>query len=905
MTPSPPEKTDPAAEGQGDDTATLPLLPTRDLVLFPRMVAPVFVGRERSISAIEAAFAAQGPLILCAQREAAVEDPALEDLRSVGVRARVLQLFRLPDGSVKALVEGDERVRAERVVTRDPHLVVEYVPIESPDTRTTRARSLARRVSDEFVRYVGLHPQLADEAQFVVQQADDAGELADIVAAHLQIEAGEKQALLETVSTQQRLLALLESLAEENAVLGIEREIGLKVQQRVEGAQRQMLLHEKLRVLRDEIEEGGDVADDDLAGYAQRAAEAQLSPAARRLVTRELTKLKQAPALSPEVAVIRGFLDTVLDLPWGRLAPVEVDVAKVARHLARTHHGLDDVKDRILEYLAVCRMRADAAQARGDAAGESEDQPATIICLTGPPGTGKSSVAQSIAAALGRPFVRVALGGVRDEAEIRGHRRTYVGAMPGRIVEGLAKAGVDNPVMLLDELDKLDSDWRGSPAAALMEVLDPAHNHAFRDNYLEAEYDLSRVFFIATANDVDAVPATLYDRLEVIHLSGYTLSEKLAIARRHLLPRVARDSGLGRRDVRFARGVLPAIVRGYTREAGVRELERALRRIDRKVARRHLEDGLPLPATVGAGDLRGYLGEAVWTEAELPRAARVGESLGLAYTTDGGEVLTVEATIARGRGELLLTGQLGEVMQESASTAWGHLLSRVDQDAELCRLVAGSSCHTPEGLDLTNRDVRVHVPEGAVPKDGPSAGLALAVAMLSALGQVPVRPRVAMTGEITLGGRILRVGGLREKLLAAGRSGVRTVLLPAANRSTVEELPSDLTAKLRLVYVDSLREALPHVFAQAGVTRRAFRGHNETRTPGSGPKYAGEGTMHEHEHEHNHQTPGSTEEPGVDAGSGALEKHCSQCGSLIEGSDEFCQVCAVEYSGGEAPDDKA
>ena len=535
MTPSLPEKTDPAAEGQGDDTATLPLLPTRDLVLFPGMVAPVFVGRERSISAIEAAFAAQGPLILCAQREAAVEDPALEDLRSVGVRARVLQLFRLPDGSVKALVEGDERVRAERVVTRDPHLVVEYVPIESPGTRTTRARGLARRVSDEFVHCVGLHPQLAGEAQFVVQQADDAGGLADIVAAHLQIEAGEKQALLETVSTQLRLLALLESLAEENAVLGIEREIGLKVQQRVEGAQRQMLLHEKLRVLRDEIEEGGDVADDDLAGYAQRAAEAQLSPAARRLVTRELTKLKQAPALSPEVAVIRGFLDTVLDLPWGKLAPVEVDVAKVARHLARTHHGLDDVKDRILEYLAVCRMRADAAQARGDAAGESEDQPATIICLTGPPGTGKSSVAQSIAAALGRPFVRVALGGVRDEAEIRGHRRTYVGAMPGRIVEGLAKAGVDNPVMLLDELDKLDSDWRGSPAAALMEVLDPAHNHAFRDNYLEAEYDLSRVFFIATANDVDAVPATLYDRLEVIPLSGYTMTEKLAIARRHLL----------------------------------------------------------------------------------------------------------------------------------------------------------------------------------------------------------------------------------------------------------------------------------------------------------------------------------------------------------------------------------
>ena len=599
MTPNPPEQTELNGEGQGGPQAALPLLPTRELVLFPRMVAPIFVGRERSISAIEAAFSGQTALILCAQREAAVEEPSFDDLRPVGVRARVLQLFKLPDGSVKALVEGDERVRTERLVASDPHFLVSYAPVESTGVGTARARSLARRVTDEFVRYVQLHPQLADEAQFVVQQAADADELADIVAAHLQTETGEKQALLEIVDTQQRLLALLESLAEENAVLGIEQEIGLKVQQRIEGAQRQMLLHEKLRVLRDEIEEAGESADEDLAGYLERAAEAGLSPAARKLVTRELTKLRQAPPMSPEIAVIRGFLDTVLELPWGRLAPADVDVPGVARHLERTHDGLKDVKDRILEYLAVCRLRADASRKTGEPA-DAADQPATILCLAGPPGTGKSSVAQSIADALGRPFVRVALGGVRDEAEIRGHRRTYIGAMPGRIVDGLAKAGVDNPVMLLDELDKLDSDWRGNPAAALMEVLDPAHNHAFRDNYLEAEYDLSRVFFIATANDVDAIPATLYDRLEVIHLSGYTLAEKLSIARRHLLPRVARDTGLRRGDVRFGRGALPAIVRGYTREAGVRELERALRRVDRKLARRHLEEGLAFPATVAA-----------------------------------------------------------------------------------------------------------------------------------------------------------------------------------------------------------------------------------------------------------------------------------------------------------------
>ncbi len=818
-------------EGQGGRSATLPLLPTRELVLFPKMVAPIFVGREKSISAIEAAFGAQSPVILCAQREAAIEDPSFDELRPVGVVARILQLFKMPDGSVKAIVEGDERVRAQRVVESEPHFVVEYAPMESADALTPRSRSLARRASDEFVRYAQMHPQLPDEAQFVVQQAAGPDELADIVAAHLQIDSGEKQALLEIESTQQRLTALLESLAEENAVLGLEQEIAFKVQQRIEGQQRQLLLHEKLRVLRDEIEEAGDETDEDVAGYARRAAAKQLSAAARDLVTRELTKLRQAPPMSPEVAVIRGFLDTILDLPWGELAPAEVDVPAVARHLERTHYALKDVKDRILEYLAVCRMRADAARVRrragGAGAGEAADQPATILCLAGPPGTGKSSVAQSIAEALGRPFVRVALGGVRDEAEIRGHRRTYIGAMPGRIVEGLAKAGVDNPVMLLDELDKLDSDWRGNPSSALMEVLDPAHNHAFRDNYLEAEYDLSRVFFIATANDTDAIPDTLYDRLEILRLSGYTTPEKLAIARRHLLPRVAVDTGLRRGDVKYARGVLQAVVRGYTREAGVRELERALRRIARKVARKHLEDGLALPVDVREDELRGYLGEAHWLDAELPRRARVGESLGLAYTSDGGEVLTVEATIARGRGELVLTGQLGEVMQESASAAWGYLLSHVERDPELKRLISRSPFLTADGLDLASQDVRVHVPEGAVPKDGPSAGLALAVAMLSALGGAPVKPRVAMTGEITLGGRILRIGGLKEKLLAAGRSGMRTVLVPESNRGTVAELPEDLTAKLRLVYVAAFKEALPHVFGESVVRRRASRGHNQ------------------------------------------------------------------------------
>jgi len=819
VTPSLPDGDAAAADGAvraGAPAAALPLLPTRELIVFPKMVAPLFVGREKSIQAIEAAFNEKTPLILSSQREASVEDPGADDIMPVGTRVSVLQLFKLPDGSVKALVEGQERVRIVRFESTSPFFLVSSTPLAPPDRALVRCRSLARRVAVEFAGYVQLNPQLADELQYVVSQTHDPEEIADVVAAHLQIDTAEKQALLEMESTQERLLALIEALAEENAVLGMEHEIVSKVQQRIESAQRQLFLHEKLRVVRDEIEEAGESPDEETAEYARRLAEGRLSPAANKLVERELRKLRQASPMSPEVAVIRGLLDTIFDLPWGRLAPADVDVAAVARHLERTHYGLKDVKDRILEYLAVCRMRVDAGAAGGRAAAApaGADHPATILCLAGPPGTGKSSVAQSIADALGRPFARIALGGVRDEAEIRGHRRTYIGALPGRILEGLAKAGVDNPVILLDEIDKLDSDWRGNPAAALMEVLDPAHNTSFRDNYLECEYDLSRVFFIATANDIEGIPHTLYDRLEVIHLSGYTLAEKLAIARKHLIPGTARDTGLRRGDVKLGRGVLQAVVRGYTREAGVRELERALRRIERKVARKHLEDGAALPLTVEADDLRAYLGEALWLDAELRRTARVGESLGLAYTSDGGEVLTVEAIIARGRGELVLTGQLGDVMQESASAAWGHLLASAARDPALRALMRRSPYLTKEGLDLATQDVRVHVPEGAVPKDGPSAGLALAVAMLSALGRVPVKPRVAMTGEITLGGRILRVGGLKEKLLAASRSGIRTVLLPGSNRGTVAELPPEVVGRLTLVYVDKFEDALPHVFGR-------------------------------------------------------------------------------------------
>jgi ATP-dependent Lon protease len=783
---------DTASRGAPDEAATLPLLPTREVVVFPKMVAPLFVGRDKSISAIERAFGDKTPLILSSQREPGDDDPTTDDILSVGTRATVLQLFKLPDGSVKAIVEGLERVRIERFEATAPHFVVRFSAIDPEDRDAARCRALSRRVLSAFADYVQMSPHVPDEMQFVVAQAADAEEAADIVAAHLVVSTHEKQALLETESTEQRLTVLLELLSQENAVLGLEQEIALKVQQRIETGQRQILLQEKLKVIRDEIDaEAGDEA----AGYANRLADRGLPAAVARVVEREIEKLRQAPAMSPEVAVIRGLLDTILDLPWGRTTDADVDVAGVARHLERTHYGLKDVKDRILEYLAVCSLL-------------KGDQPGTILCFAGPPGTGKSSVARAVAEALGRPFARIALGGMRDEAEIRGHRRTYVGAMPGRVVEAIAKAGVDNPVLLLDELDKLASDWRGDPAAALMEVLDPAQNNAFRDNYLEVDYDLSRVLFIATANDTDAIPDTLYDRLEVIRLSGYTTAEKLAIARKHLVPRVARESGLRRGDVKFARGALQAVVRGYTREAGVRELERSLRRVFRKVARKHVEDGLALPVTVTPDDLRGYLGEAIWLETELRRRGRVGESLALAYTGDGGEVLSVEATLVRGRGELVLTGQLGDVMQESASAAWGYLLACAERDDRLRELLRAAPWYGRKGIDVTQHDVRLHVPEGAVPKDGPSAGLAIAAAMLSALTGRPLRPRVALTGEITLSGRVLRVGGLKEKLLAATRSGVRTVVLPEANRASVAEIPAEIVARLDIRYVREFAEAV-------------------------------------------------------------------------------------------------
>ncbi|MHB0866995.1 MAG: endopeptidase La [Thermoleophilia bacterium] len=782
----------------------LPLLPTRELVVFPRMVAPIFVGREKSIKALEQAFADKSSIILSTQKEPSMEDPGMDDIVRVGTMATVVQLYKLPDGSIKALVEGQSRVRIRNFVSTSPHFQVSYSTLRSGWKKGSEERinALARVVFREFVRYVESNPGMPEEMSHIVGSVTEPDELADAVAAHVLLPFEKKQELLEMGDVEKRLNSVMVLLVEENAVLDMERDLNQKVQDRIESTQRQIFLHEKLKIIREELEHAPEAEDESVKEYYRLLEEKQMSPAAATAVSKEIGKLKTISPMSAEVSVIRNYLDNVFELPWGQLAEKsDYELAAVSRYLDRTHYGLKKVKERILEFLAVGKLLG-------------KDQPNTTLCFVGPPGVGKSSVARAIADALQRPFVRISLGGVRDEAEIRGHRRTYVGAMPGRIIDALIKAKVDNAVVLLDEIDKMDSDFRGNPAAALMEVLDPLQNKEFRDNYLELDYDLSQILFLATANYEDGIPATLYDRLETIQLSGYTFEEKEHIAKRHLVSRIATETGLKKTSVVFTPTALKAMIRFYTRESGVRDLERSMRKIYRKIARRHLEDGLKLPTRVPATALEDFLGPAPYSEERLERKAVCGASLGLAYTSDGGEVLTIETIVSPGKGDLVLTGQLGDVMQESASTAWGYLLSKVETDPKFVSLFKK---HAPAfdvrgKWDMGGKDLRLHVPEGGIPKDGPSAGVALAASMLSAISGHALRPAVACTGEITLRGKVLRIGGLREKCLAAERTGVRTVILPKANRPDIKELPANVRKGLEFVFVDDFAQALERLF---------------------------------------------------------------------------------------------
>ncbi|MCX8033042.1 MAG: endopeptidase La [Thermoleophilia bacterium] len=836
----------------------VPLLATRDLVLFPGMLAPLFVEREKGIRALEQAQHAGGELVIAAQRSPATDDPEPSDIYTVGTLAKVVQSSRLADGTVKALIEGRQRVTIVSYESVSPLFVVRIAPIETkPVEKKARIRALMDSVAREYASYVGQTPELPEEAETALETVSDPEAMVNVVATHLLIAPDRKQELLEGDDPEARLLLLLETLIQENEFIALENEISERVHDSFERQQRKVFLHERLKILQEELgEEGED--DTERGAYLKMLQEKKGMPeAAVAALTKEIKRLADLPPLSAEVAVAKTYLDTALGLPWGVRSTTAVpDVAAVARVLDETHYGLKNVKDRIVEYLAVASLRGGTP-------------PSTILCLVGPPGVGKTSVALATAKGLQRPLQRISLGGVRDEGEIRGHRRTYVGAMPGRIIDAIKRAGVDDPVIVLDEIDKMESDWRGDPAAALMEVLDPVQNRAFRDNYLELEYDLSHVFFIATANYEEDIPETLHDRLEIIRLPGYTDREKMEIAQRHLVPKIAEETGLGELGNVFTSSALRTLIRDYTREAGVRELARLIEKVYRQLARMKVE-GKKLPRRVGPRGLPRFLGPAPFLTPRLHSEPQIGVSLGLAYTGAGGDVLRVECVVTPGKGDFHLTGQLGEVMQESVTAAWGYLKTSLVRDPVLSRLwrnsagraylvenyqqlesgeddgfgrlvgdgkgaaasrgsrgrgrQGGRAPETPRSEAVTDLpepsdyellsalEVRMHFPEGGVPKEGPSAGIAVATALLSALLQVPVRAKVALSGEITLTGQVLAVGGLKEKLLAALREGVQTVILPTAVKPEVAELPRELKQGLEIIYVDKFTDVLPWAF---------------------------------------------------------------------------------------------
>ncbi|HEX2780627.1 MAG TPA: endopeptidase La [Gemmatimonadaceae bacterium] len=744
----------------------LPVLPLRDLVLFPYVVTPLLVGRPATLAAVDAALAEERWILLVAQRAPEVEEPAAADLHRTGVVGRILQVNRLPNGTAKVLVEGFARARVSRYAPAAGHLRAVAAPAmlgagEDDATVATQGRTTL----ELFEEYVTLHRRLPDEVNAMVQGAPTPSQRAYGVAAHLTIAAERKQDLLEIDTLEGLFRRLIATLTSEIELLRLERKIDDDVRGTLFRNQREFYLQEQLKAIHREL---GEEDGDDLAELETQLAAKTLPDPVRARSQRELRRLRRMSPMSPESTVARGFLDWIVALPWTERTSEQPDVAKAKAALDADHHGLEDVKERILDYIAVLALV------------EKPDAP--ILCLVGPPGVGKTSLGRSIARALGRQFARMSLGGVRDEAEIRGHRRTYIGAMPGRVIQAMRRAGVVNPVLLLDEIDKLGNDYRGDPSAALLEVLDPEQNRAFSDHFLEVDYDLSQVLFVTTANSLSGIPEPLRDRMEIIRLPGYLDQEKLAIAKRFLLPRQLERNGLDPRRVSVTDDALRAVMRGYTREAGVRELERRIARLARKLARQEAERAhhdAAAPLDVGVEDLRALLGPAPFDDGDTSLDDKVGVACGLAYTTAGGETLEIEVTVLPGRGKLALTGTLGDVMKESASAAMSYVRSRA---AAL-------------GIDRDfhrSRDIHIHIPAGATPKDGPSAGIAIAVAVASALTGIPVRGDVAMTGEVTLRGRVLAIGGLKEKAVAAHRCGIRHVIIPHGNARELDELPEEV-----------------------------------------------------------------------------------------------------------------
>ena len=766
----------------------VPVLPLRDVVVYPHMAIPLFVGRDKSVNALNAAMADDKKILLVAQREAETDDPGLEDVYEVGTLASILQLLKLPDGTRKVLVEGTERARVTSFTEReDGYVVAEYSHFDEQDDDDSRELdALVRSVLGLFEQYVKLNKKTPAELLPSLTSMDDAGRLADTIAAHLSLRLEDKQTILEADSPRARLEHIVALIEGEIDILQIEKRIRGRVKQQMEKSQREYYLNEQMKAIQKELGEMED-APNEMEEIENKIEKAGMPKAVKAKAMTEFNKLKMMSPMSAEATVVRNYLDALTGAPWKKRTKTRIDVERAQSQLDEDHYGLESVKERILEYLAVqSRVR----KLRGP-----------ILCLVGPPGVGKTSLGQSIARAVNRKFVRMSLGGVRDEAEIRGHRRTYIGAMPGKIVQNLTKTGVRNPLFLLDEIDKMAMDFRGDPASALLEVLDPEQNNTFNDHYLEVDFDLSDVMFVATANTLN-IPGPLLDRMEVIRLPGYTEDEKVNIAQRYLLPKAVKDNGLKDEELSVSEGAIRDAVRLYTREAGVRNLERLMAKVARKVVKQLVEDPSRGPVQVTVRNLNNYLGVPQFRYGQAEGENRIGQVTGLAWTEVGGELLTVETAVVAGKGRLTHTGSLGDVMKESVQAALTVVRSR----AEALGVKSEFQQET---------DIHVHVPEGATPKDGPSAGIAMTTALVSALTKIPVRADVAMTGEITLRGEVLPIGGLKEKLLAAHRGGIKTVVIPHENTKDLADIPANIKNKLNIEPVrwidDVLRLALEHM----------------------------------------------------------------------------------------------
>ncbi len=766
----------------------IPLLPLRDVVVFPHMIVPLFVGREKSIAALESAMKYEKGIFMVAQKSAKKDDPAEEDIYRVGTIGIIIQLLRLPDGTVKVLVEGKTRGVIQEYLKNDDFFLVKVADVEDvdDDPSDVKKQALMRSIKESFELYLKLSKKVHVEMMGTISAIDDPSKLADVVVTHLNVKLEDKQKIMEIFTISERLEAIYSLMLSEIEILQVEEKIKRRVKKQMEKTQKDYYLNEQMRAIQKEMGEKDDFKNE-IADLEKRLKQKNLSEEATKKVRQEIKKLQMMSPMSAEATVVRNYIDWLLDMPWSEITENKYTLKESENILDVDHYGLKKIKERIIEYLAVQSL--------------VKKNKGPILCLVGPPGVGKTSIAKSVARATNRKFVRISLGGVRDEAEIRGHRRTYIGAMPGKIIQSLKKAGSNNPVFCLDEVDKLSSDFRGDPSSALLEVLDPEQNFAFNDNYLDVDYDLSDILFITTANVLQTIPAPLQDRMEVIRIAGYTEQEKLQIAQKFLLTKEMEANGLIKDNIEFTKGAVLRIIRQYTREAGVRNLEREIAGVCRKVAREIVSNGAKKKILISSKNIPKYLGVPKFRHGETEEKNQIGLTTGLAWTEVGGELLAIEASIMEGTGRMVMTGKLGDVMQESVQAALTYIRARAEKFG------------LPKNF-YKKIDIHVHVPEGAIPKDGPSAGIAMATSIASALMKKKVRADLAMTGEITLRGRVLPIGGLKEKILAAHRGNIKMVIIPKDNEKDLAEVPHNVQNALQIVFVDHIDEVLDIAFVK-------------------------------------------------------------------------------------------